>query len=116
MTIYNEEPTFFKYNVEPSVIDHVWGNCTRRISHLATDYHFLSPDHKYLQVFISLKLNTPAHQFIRTRDWRKVNKNDLQMAVELNPELNHVFTLTDPEAVADIIMTQLNNILNNFAK
>ena len=43
--VYNDQLTFFKPNVEPSTIDHIWGNCVKRISNIITTPHHLSPDH-----------------------------------------------------------------------
>ena len=45
MCIHNNKPTHFKPNIEPTCIDHIWGNCPNRISNFVTQPHYMSPDH-----------------------------------------------------------------------
>ena len=101
-----------KFQPVCSIIEHAWGNCHHRISNIITNYHFLSPDHKYLKVNLKLKLNTPNQRFRKIRKWSNITKNSQQMAIHLSPELNYLFQLTDPEIVALILQNELNAIIN----
>ena len=44
-----------------------------------------------------------------------MTKNNLLLAISLNPELNRIFSLSDPEEVAFIVQNELNNIINDLA-
>ena len=115
MCIHNDENTFFKLNCIPSHIDHIWSNCSHRIPNVITVPTILSPDHRALQCFLNIKIDQNCTKIIKTRNWRAVSTKRLQESIELNPALNELFSFNDPEVVTSILMSELNNILNDIA-
>ena len=115
LLVHNDDPTHFKPNTVPSCIDHVWSNCSNRISNIQTCAHFLSYDHNLVKANVRVKIQNCGPAYSKYRNWKLVTKEKLQLGIALNPNLAEIFQITDAEIVAETIQNELNLILNDIA-
>ena len=90
--VHNSEPTHFEAQTTPSCIDHIWSNCSSRVFNVETCQHFISYDHHLVKASLRIKINNMGSTYSKFRDWSILTKNELQLAISLNPSLTEVFS------------------------
>ena len=72
-------------------------------------------DHKCVSFQFHIKELQTQEQFYITRNWKLINSNALMNRIENNENLANIFSHTDPDTIANIIITEMNIILDSIA-
>ena len=97
-----------------SCIDHIYSNCPHKLSTVTT-HNTGDSGHSILTVRYHTKaLLAPRRQFY-TRPKHKLTIHALNQHLENNDVINSALNYTDPNLIADIMMSELNNIIEIIA-
>ena len=61
------------------------------------------------------KAQTTKPRFKNIRNMKLLNKNTLNLHIEQSHELNEVFSMTDPNSIANTLQDELTLIINTIA-
>ena len=128
LVVHNSEPTFFR-NSQKSCIDHILSNCPTKISNIRTHINdnsnnytnikasIINNDNATLSVHALLSWNYNSkdihipQQFKSIRNYRLLTKDKLQSMISNNNILNSIFSETDPNIIANSLISELTNII-----
>ena len=110
----NSEFTRHQKNCKPSIIDHIYANCKLKMSKVNTIPSIFS-DHCMLVTIYTSKYGIYKPKYMRIRNTKLLTKTRLKQYVDQNENLNSIFSLEDPNAVAEIIHIELNSIIESIA-
>ena len=129
---HNSDPTFFRGETK-SCIDHIISNCPTKISNVRT--HIQSNGSNYINIganiintqnailsdhaFLSCNYNAKdisiPQQFKIIRNSNLLTREALARHILNNLTLNSIFSLTDPNEIANIIIFELSRIIEFLA-
>merc|ERR1712240_978051 len=113
-TTHNELQTYYVKQQPISCIDHIYSNCPHKITNVST-HNTGRSDHSILTAIYHTKAPiAPRRQYFSRKKY-KLTKHALNQHLEHNQILKSVFTYTDPNLIADIIMSELNNTIEVIA-
>ena len=109
-TTHNDTDTYYIKQRPVSCIDHIYSNCPQKITNVKT-HNTGQSDHSILMAIYHTKAPiAPKRQFF-SRKTHKLTSHSLNQHLQHNHVLNSAFTFTDPNLIADIIMSEYNNII-----
>ena len=115
LTQHNHKFTRFAPHQPPSCIDHIFSNCTNKISNVTTHKNTIS-DHSIITAQYSSNHQIYHPKFIKkNRNFRLLTKNTLNLYVKNSTLLNSIFNYTDPDIITNLIQLELNTIINFIA-
>merc|ERR1712115_572835 len=113
-TTINDTNTYHIKQKSISCIDHIYSNCPHKITHVTT-HNTGQSDHSILTARYHTKAPiTPRRQFF-TRKKYKLTAHALNQHLQHNNVIHSAFSYTDPNLVADIIMSEYNNLIEIIA-
>ena len=112
--IENTKPTRHMFNTTPSCIDHITTNCPT-LMHNTTTHITGASDHCILTTTYSTKHKTQQPSYIKTRDKDLLTKHSMTQFITHSTQLQHLFTQTTSDTVADTLMMELNLMINCIA-
>ena len=113
MTQHNFKPTFVRNGLK-SCIDHIYSNCSYKITDFVTqddilsDYYILT--FKYTNKHLNIK---PTYRL--KRDVNLLNMDILTYYCDMNDKIDTVFDYDTPNDIADILIIELNTIIQTIA-
>ena len=110
---HNFENTRFARNTRDSCIDHIYSNVPNKITDIKTHKNAFS-DHSFVTAYYHSKEQYYNPKFIKTRNFRQLNKHSLLLAVEQS-DLDQIFNYQDPNVIAEMLQIELNTIINTLA-
>ena len=114
MVISNYEPTFGIKSGKYSTIDHIYNNCPKKIINITTLNNNFT-DHQLLRFMYLTKAQVYRAKFKYIRNTKLLNANTLQLHVQQSQQLNKLFTLTDPNKIANFLQNELSLIIDTIA-
>merc|ERR1712240_219430 len=113
-TTHNEAQTYYVKQQPISCIDHIYSNCPQKITGVTTNNTGKS-DHSILTAIYHTKAPiAPRRQYFSHKK-HKLTKHALNQHLEHNDILKSVFTYTDPNLIADVVMSEINNTIEIIA-
>ena len=109
----DDKPTYHKLHVH-SLIDHIYSNCVGKINNLTTIDNGMS-DHSLIKFNYNTKFNNLKPKFMYRRDKHLLTTHTLTQYIDHNDRLNEIFSLDDPDQIANILLSELNLIINCIA-
>ena len=127
LTYHNNKPTFFRKGVS-SCIDFIISNCPSKISNVRThyndrdefgyydvDFNNIMSDHVMLSCHYNDNNISIPQQFRSVRNNRLLTKHALNEYFECNDRLNELFSYTDPNQIAEILIGEITVIIESIA-
>ena len=111
---HNHEPTRYMVGQKPSLIDQFISNCPQNIDGIETIKSHIA-DHCLVNLRFHTKDLIQSPQFMKKRDTRNLIRENIAPLIIQNIELNSVFTMTNTNKIAQIILTELNDIIEYLA-
>merc|ERR1712240_894556 len=113
-TTHNDEHTYYIRQDPTSCIDHIYSNCPQKITGVTT-HNTGKSDHSILTAIYHTKAPIAPRRQYFTRKKHKLTKHALNQYLEHNYIIKSAFTYTDPNLIADVVMSELNNIIEIIA-
>ena len=114
MVISNYEPTFGIKKENYSTIDHIYNNCPKKLINVSTlDCNF--SDHQMLRFKYLTKAQIIKPRFKNIRNLNLLNNKTLNLHLKQSQELNTVFSMTNPNLIANTLQDELTLIINTIA-
>ena len=110
----NFKPTRFQANSEPSLLDHYFTSNPNKMDNIETKTSIIA-DHKYIKANYHCKILKRKQQFRRTRNFSLLNSDILTKEIENNAKLQEIFSLEDPDEIANVMVAELNRIVEDIA-
>ena len=110
---HNHENTRYVRHQKYSCIDHLYSNVANKITDVRTHRNAFS-DHAFITAVYHSKEQIYNPKFIKTRNFRQLNKNSLLLALDQS-EIDQVFNFSDPNMISNFLQVELNTIINTLA-
>ena len=114
LTLHNTKLTRFASHQPPSCIDHIYSNCANKITNVITHSN-PSSDHSIITAEYNSVHQIYHPKFIKVRNYKSLNRFNLEKYINNSSILNSIFRYTDPELITNIIQIELNAIINLIA-
>ena len=110
-SILNKEPTFYRPNAKPSLLDHILTNCQNNIDNIQTYFNIMS-DHRFVTCLFHTEEIVDSPQFSYYTNWRNADYHSYTDGLMNNEKLNSMFNHTDPDIVWPLFITGLNEVID----
>ena len=110
-TIHNETNTYFINQTPISCIDHIYSNCPQKVTHVTTNNTGQS-DHAILTAKYHTKAPITNPKLVYTRQKHLLTEYTLNQYLTNNDILQTAYNYTDPDLIAEIMMSEYNNIID----
>ena len=113
-TTHNDADTYHLKQKPISCIDHIYSNCPHKITNVIT-HNTGQSDHSILTARYHTKAPITPRRQVFTRKKYKLTAHALNQHLQHNDIIHSAFSYTDPNLVADIIMSEYNNVIEIIA-
>ena len=110
----NFKPTRFQSNTSPSLLDHVFSTHPQKINSVETRMSIIA-DHCLIKIQYHARTLRQRPQFKRIRDHKLVTREILMEHVGSNSRLQNIFASSDPDYIAETIVSEMNRILEEIS-
>ena len=93
---------------------HFLSNQHNKIDNVLTKHSFVA-DHDAVIILFHAKDIVDRPQYLLTRDWSNMNRENLISEMSSNPNLPLIFKMTNPNKIWNIIFEEMNKIINKLA-
>ena len=108
--IHNKRLTHFSSIYDDSCIDHIFSNCPNFISPVITD-RVPDSDHAILHCTYTSHTQITHPKFAFLRQYHKLTTFKLTEHIKNCPQLNALFTITNPNTIAHELILNINSII-----
>ena len=112
--LMNHEPTRHWSGCKSTLIDHFISNTPGHIDNIITKHSHIA-DHDWVSIMFHTDLIIDKPQFLMTRSWSELNKENLDKLIDNDPIINGIFNLTGVDKVWNILILQINSYINQLA-
>lgn len=110
-TVHNENNTYYINQNPISCIDHIYSNCPHKVTHVTT-HNTGQSDYSILTSHYNTKAPITLPKLIYTRQKHLLTEYTLNQYLSNNDILQTIYTYTDPDLIAEIMMSEYNNIID----
>ena len=110
-TTHNQTNIYFINQKPVSCINHIYSNCPHKVTHVTT-HNTGQSDHAILTAKYHTKAPITTPKLVYTRQKHLLTEHTLKQYLTNNDILQTAYNYTDPDLIAEIIMTEYNNIID----
>ena len=110
----NFKPTRYRINTNPSLLDLFLTNTPAKFNCIETRPSAVA-DHWIVKAQMHVQDLEENIQFMKVRNWKMITSERLMEKIKDNEELNAVFKYRDPDKIAETMVLELNNILEEVS-